>query len=970
MATLVFRRLFLISIFLVYSFTSFGSEDYSSSKNNTDKVELTEHHVSDEDSKHEEHHTDTSPLFFIIIAVIIGALTRFFFQKSPLPFTVVLLLIGLLLGVLGRFDYLSVFEINGVAFDFSFMDRSIDWAANIDPHLLLYVFLPILIFEAAFAMDVHVFKKTFVNSTIMAVPGIIVAIILTALFVVGIYYFGFGLGKWNWTIALLFGSVVSATDPVAVVSILKELGASKKLGTLIEGESLLNDGTAIVIFMVTFVGLSGAEDNGNSPFFEFFRVAFGGVAIGCIIGWAIIKWVKKVFNDMLVEISAIIAAAYLTFFIAEHFFHVSGVLALVAFGLVIASYGKTKISPEVQYFLHEFWELAAFIANTLIFLIVGVVIAERTVFGLNDFLILFAIYIGIFIVRAIVIVLFFPAMKKFGYGITKKDACVVWYGALRGAIGLALALIVAGSDSIDKEIRDQFLFLTAGIVTLTLLVNATTMKLLVEKLGLTKLAPAKILAMHNSNIYLQQSVEKNIETLKTDRYLKRANWKTVRKYMPELEVIKVPVNIQEQSVIAETRRRILEKEKGSYWHQFKDGLLGDEAYNLLTGDINTILDEKGEISLSDRGDMEDLLKTSSFLSKAQNYPLVGKLAKQLFFEKLIISYDAARGFVAAQEESLKLLESMIRAADEKERNQLQKIEEEINENRIEGLTFLRNLGKEYPEIYNAIATREAVRNMLNYEKHTVERLLKRGRIAKGESDKMIANIESRMKQLRDAPPAFELPDAEEFMAEVSWLKEVDHKTFHKISKLFVSKMFNTNDVLLKEGKVEDGMFILVRGTIKITIKDKLIDVLGPGAAVGEVAALNGNKRVATVTAETPVTVMWISSSDLKHLVADYPQIGERMWKITANRYAYYLLKEKEPYKKLSESQFKKELRKATLSSYNSNTTVDLTESTSVLINGSVKENDKIINAPAVLSNKVYEFETGSKALFMGKTKDN
>jgi len=471
-------------------------------------------------------------------------------------------------------------------------------------------------------------------------------------------------------------------------------------------------------------------------------------------------------------------------------------------------------------------------------------------------------------------------------------------------------------------------------------------------------APLQLTIVYDNNAY--------IENLKTDRYLKRANWKTVRSYLPVMEDVEVPTDIKEENVLAEVRRRVLEKEKGSYWHQFKDGLLGDEAYNLLTGDINTILDEKGEISLSERGDMEDLLKTSTFLSKAQNYPLVGRLAKQLFFEKLTTSYDAARGFVAAQEDSLKLLESMIRAADDKERTQLQKIEEEINENRIEGLTFLRNLGKEYPEIYNAIATREAVRNMLNYEKHTVERLLKRGRIAKGEADKMMTSIENRMKQLRDAPPTFELPDAEEFMAEVPWLKEVDHKTFHRISQLFSSKMYNTDDVLLQEGKVKDGMFILVRGTIRITIKEKLIDVLGPGAAVGEVAALNGNKRAATVTAESPVTVMWVSSADLKHLVTDYPAIGERMWKITANRYAYYLLKDKEPYSKLSDSSFKKELKKAVLKSYSSNQEVDLTNGISVLFNGSVKDKEKIINAPSVLSGKTYEFEPGAKALFMGE----
>jgi NhaP-type Na+/H+ or K+/H+ antiporter len=932
---------------------SFANEPIEQ-KNEPTHIENADHHT-DESS----HHTDTSPLFFIIIAVIIGAATRFVFRKSVIPFTVILLLLGIAIGVLGRLNYLDIYEIGSIQLNFSFLDKSIDWAANMDPHLMLYVFLPILIFEAAFAMDVHVFKKTFVNATIMAVPGIIVAIVLTALLVVGLNYFEIGIAKWNWTIALLFGAVVSATDPVAVVSILKELGASKKLGTLIEGESLLNDGTAIVIFMVIFMGLTGAGIEG-SPIIEFVRVAFGGIAIGLIIGWLVIKWVKKVFNDMFVEISAIIAAAYLTFFIAEHFFHVSGVLALVAFGLVMASYGRTKISPEVQHFLHEFWELAAFIANTLIFLIVGVVIAERTVFTSNDFLILIIVYIGIFIVRAITIALFYPAMKRIGYGMGKKEAYVLWYGALRGAIGLALALIVAGSDSIDKEIRDQFLFFTAGIVTLTLLINATTIKILVDKLGLTQLSTAKKLALNNANDYVAKSAEKNIERLKSDRYLKRANWKAVRNFLPEYETNLITIDIIDSNSVAESRTRILEKEKSSYWHQFKDGLLGDQAYQILTGDINDILDSKGQISLSERGDMENLLDTSTFLSKAQNYPIVGKIAKRLFFEKLTTSYDCAKGFVAAQEESLKLIESMFRAADEHETENLKVIETEINENRIEGLTFLRNLGKEYPEIYGAIATREAIRTMLNYEKHTVDRLHKRGRISGNEANKMIEHIESRMKELRDTPPVFEIPDAEELLAEVSWLKNLDHASFHRIAQQFISKMYSSGDVLLHEGKIEDGMYIIVRGNVKITINNELIDLLGPGNTIGEVAALNNNKRAATVTAETPLTVLWISSKELKYLVNEYEEIGEKIWSITAVRYAYYLLKDIAPYHKLSKNQFKKELKKGKVLKYDINTKIDLKDKTAVLISGSVNISEERIEAPFILSNDTFLISSESR----------
>ena len=340
--------------------------------------------------------------------------------------------------------------------------------------------------------------------------------------------------------------------------------------------------------------------------------------------------------------------------------------------------------------------------------------------------------------------IFFPAMKRFGYGLGKKDAIVLWYGALRGAIGLALALIVAGTESIPKEIRDQFLFFTAGIVILTLLINATTISWIVEKLGLTKLSPAKMLAIRNAQEYIAIALYKNIDKLKTDRYLKRANWKAVKRYLPEHENLIIDGDVDEKNKVAETRTQILEKEKASYWSQFKNGLLGDRAYQILTGEINDILDEKGDIPLDQRDDLENLMKPSRFLNKAQNFPFLGSIARQMFFDKLTTSYDCAKGFVAAQEESLKLLESMMRTAVDSEIVNLKAIENEINSNRIEGLTFLRNLGKEYPETYEAITTREAIRTMLNYEKTTIYRLHKRGRLAGKEAQKLIKDVENRV----------------------------------------------------------------------------------------------------------------------------------------------------------------------------------------------------------------------------------
>jgi NhaP-type Na+/H+ or K+/H+ antiporter len=396
--------------------------------------ELHQEEASHGEEGHEEHHTDTAPLLFIILALIIGVSTRHFVKKSPFPFTVLLLIIGLVLGVINRLGYFGEHALGSFQFSMQGIGDSIEFAANMDPHMLLFIFLPILIFEASFAMDLHTFKKSATNAVLLAVPGILMALGLTAALAMGLQFAGVGLQNWNWSLALMFGAIVSATDPVAVVALLKDLGVSKKLGTLIEGESLLNDGTAIVLFMVFFLGITGQATDG-SPILEFFRVAFGGLFIGAVFGYIVIYWIKNVFNDALVETSLVVASAYLTFFVAEHTFHVSGVLGLVALGLIIGGVGRSRISPQVEHFMHEFWELAGFIANCLIFLIVGIVVAERTVFSLNDFLLLAIFYLGIHLVRALVMTILYPFMKKAGYGLPKKDAIIVWYGALRGAIG-------------------------------------------------------------------------------------------------------------------------------------------------------------------------------------------------------------------------------------------------------------------------------------------------------------------------------------------------------------------------------------------------------------------------------------------------------------------------------------------------------------------------------------------------------
>jgi NhaP-type Na+/H+ or K+/H+ antiporter/CRP-like cAMP-binding protein len=940
-----------------------------------EKIEAAEHHLTTEGQAEEHgeeggHSGNMSPLFFLIIALIIGAGTRHFLKKSPLPYTVSLLLIGLLLGALSRLGYFGHWNIIGLKLDATFITDAVSWAGKIDPHLILYIFLPTLIFEAAFAMDVHTFKKSAANAFILAVPGIIVALVLTAFIVLGIKALGIGLTTWTWSIALLFGTVISATDPVAVVSLLKELGASKKLGTLVEGESMLNDGTAIVIFMVLLLGITGMGSDA-SPIVEFLRVAVGGTLVGVVIGYIIIAWVKKVFNDALVEITVIVAAAYMTFYIAEHFLHVSGVLGLVALGLLMASVGRTRISPEVEHFLHEFWELFAFIANTLIFLIVGVVISKNIVFTANDFLVLLILYIGIHIVRAIVIAMFFPIMKKIGYGLSKKNAYVLWWGALRGAIGLALALIVAGETKIDGQIRDQFLFYTAGIVTLTLVINATTIKALLNMLGLTEIPPAKLKMILSAKSYLRNASENSMEKLKNDRFLGRANWESVEAYLPEGSGdIKIKLDEGKYSNLYEKRRRVLEKEKSSYWNQFKEGLLGPIAVRNLTDAINEIIDSEGKISLSERKDLESLWQTPRFLSRLQSVPVLKKISQRFFFERLANSYDAARGFVEAQYETLKLAEGMAISSDREELSidqELATIESEINENRIHGLTFLRNLKNTYPEIYDAIATRQAIRTNLNSELKIVERLQKKGQIGSDEAHKMIDSIEKRMKKLVDSPPAIKPPEKAKLLEEVHWLKELDKTTFNKVVSLFQHRNYAVGEKIIKEHGHVDGLYVVARGSVKVTINKKLVDILGKGSVIGEIAVLTNVPRTATVTAESPVTVLRLTSVSMQHVIHDNHTLEDKLWQIAAPRLAENILSLHENYKNMQQAEFHKLLSKAELVLAKKVRNIEIEDKLAILITGkAIKSNDEHIEAPCLVEDNSVTLSRDSRILICQK----
>lgn len=689
----------------------------------------------------EENNIAILPIVFIILSILTGALTRLLFKNFSFPYTVILLIIGVGLGTLTRIDIVS--KLSFLKTDVLF--ESIRWASEMDPKVLLFVFLPILIFEGAFAMDLHAFKKTVVNANILAIPGIVIALFITAGLLMLVQIMGIGLEAWDWALALTFGALISATDPVAVVAILKDLGTSKRLTTLIEGESILNDGTSLVLFMLFLSQVLGTTTDQNL-IVEFFRVSFGGVAVGALVGVIFMRWIKTIFNDSMAEITIVIAAAYLTYYLAEYIFHVSGVLALCALGLSIGGFGRSLISPGVQHFMKEFWELAGFVANTMIFLIVGMVISMKMDITIHHLVLLLALYIIIHIARLLMIAVLYPIMSRNGYGLSFRESVVLWYGGgLRGALGLSMALIILNVDSqyISEEVKSEFFFMVAGTVLLTLLVNATTSRLLIEKLGMTKISEAKKWISYKANHYLENKLDHYLHHLKTEhRYVKESRW-------DDIQYPKTSANVTEPNIVnklAEIRIRMLEREKSSYWHQFKDGLLGPGALETLMDTVNQIIDHEGNVPLSNRKDVDISWKPSMFISVLTKIPFVEPYVQKRLFQRMFDSYDGSVSFVVAQEECMSLLKEMKDnyAVNEED---FSIIEAEIYQNIMEANTFLRNLKTEFYEEYVKISTIQSQILMHNRERDVILEMEQKGIVDEEEAKKLLSDLESRIKKL-------------------------------------------------------------------------------------------------------------------------------------------------------------------------------------------------------------------------------
>lgn len=514
----------------------------------------------------------------VVVLLALAAAMAIVVQRIKVPYTVALVIVGLVLAFFPNF----------VDIEFS-------------PDLILGLLIPPLLFEATLHLPWPKLKADLLAVLAFAILGT-----MLGTFAVG--WLVWWLVGVPWLAAVAFGALISATDPVAVIAFFKSLGVTKRLSVLVEGESLFNDAVAFVAFTLAVDAASPDESFGvGKAIGDFLVIGGGGLAVGLVIGWFVSQVVLARVDDALIETTTTLAAAYGSFLVAEEFglifgiedFHLSGILAVVATGLVVGTQGLVNTSPTTRITLEYFWEVLAFLVNSLVFLVIGLRINLREIdFAENAVNVLVAIG-AVLLIRSIIVYGFghVHARVQPSRRIPMAFRHVMYWGGLRGAISLALALLLEESD-FSPEVVDTLLVMTFGVVLFTLLVQGTTISALIGRLGLSgigdserdqqiiqariyaaRAGQAEIARIGDEGVLFSSMARAIHETYDDDVQAARAELREHFADHPELEV----------AMLLQARRDALVAEQSAIGEMVRTGLVSTDVGHHLGVELNNRL---------------------------------------------------------------------------------------------------------------------------------------------------------------------------------------------------------------------------------------------------------------------------------------------------------------------------------------------------------------------------------------------
>ena len=786
----------------------------------------------------------------------VGFLGTWIAAKAKVPHSVFLVVLGVAAGMLIRG------HVGGESY--------VSDLTRLFPDLVLYVLLPPLIFESAYHLDFEQLRKEIYP---LAVLSIVALIMSTGLV-------GFSL-HWIFHLelipSLVFGALISATDPVAVVSLFKEVGAPLRLNTLIEGESLLNDGTAIVLFRVLVAAAAASHLGRNLVLqgsLQFLAVTLGGVAVGLVTAWLTSLLLKLTSNFGSSQLGMTVVSAYLSFIIADHFLGASGVISTLVVGLYLGRRARLELNRDAFEGMRHIWEFLSLSANTLVFLAVGLAVNPSLLLSHMGTI---PITVGIvYLARALSVFATIPALNtlRLSKPISFSYQVVLFWGGLRG--GLALGLVLLLPDGFPH--KALFLALAIAVVISTLLINALTTKRALKVLGLDRLDQAE-----------EKFYENTLELAQTSAFaplLAAAGSGSLSASLVEDQrnrsIKSLAMNQSPHPNRREDDRNskfdvssLLLNERRAYDLRLQDGVLSREAYL----ELNQVITSRFETFNQDG--LEGLQRYRFELGAVHEGGLMQTLLRKFtrgnpkrMLQRLTVRLEVLLHLKFALEETVStsrpsavagLAERWLKDADQ----------------------VLQNFYRAYPHYGSAVQSFFIADTIRARSTKVIQQLFDAAIISGAVRSKAEQQIRSAHDQAASEARNLMRPTRGYLVGRVPMFKDLPKIAIKKISEFSKIVVLEPGDVVFDEGDAGHSFFLVAAGLLEVSHSRLTPDENRPrlftGDFFGEMSLLFNQPRIATIKAIMTTELLELDQKTFEFILGEYPTLRSRIYEIAESR---------------------------------------------------------------------------------------
>lgn len=797
--------------------------------------------------------------------------------RLGLPFSVILAVLGVVIGL-------------GATF---FLDTDLTDVLNpgaqaiidlpIRSNVFLYVFLPTLLFQATLGMNLRRMLDDWMPILMMAVVAVIVATLSI----------GYAL-SWVSTLplaaCLLIGAIVSTTDPSAVVSIFRSISAPRRLSRIIEGESLLNDAAAIALFglFMSFVMLGRPDPLLSEAVGQFPMLIAGGVLTGWLMARMAVWLMAFVDRWDMAQISISVALPYLAYIVAEQSVGASGVIAVVAAGLTLNFSGPGRLSPVAWTNLQEVWDLLAHWAGALIFILAALLIPNLLA-GVrpSDFGLLAVVVLAATLARAAVLFGLLPLLTTIGLSpaVERPYRTAMLWGGLRGAVTLALALAVTESTHIPLETKRLVGILATGFTLFTLIVQGTTLRSVITKLGLDKLSPLDTALSRQVVAVALQSVREDVACTAENYNLTHDIVRNEAKQFSE--------RLDEAVKSAEDSAQILDRDRITLG---LIALAGAERDSVLARmrerTMSSVLSEK---ILSDADRLIEGARTGGRIGyqRASNRSVVyGKSFRIAVFlhNRLRISFPLTR-ITTDRFERLLMQRLILRDLDGFVRSRIRRIHgrrvaellDDLLARRSEAVeTALDGLRLQYPGYAEKLERRFIRRTALRLEEREYAVMREDGLVGEELYSVLMQEVAAR-RALSEGRPVLDIAlKGRDLVRQFPLFSDLDKASLRKLSRALRTRYANVGDTIISKEEFARSVFFIASGAVEVEL-GRHTTRLGRGEMFGQLAMLLQRPRRVNVRVLAPSTLLVLDEARFRRLLRQSKAIRNSVKKSASKR---------------------------------------------------------------------------------------